>query len=118
MKKIIYPVLIFLLSFGTVSATESNVNNKLNTEKSNAKMDNLVKQIKEGNYEKVKTLLESGSKVNEKSNGLTPLMFAARYNRDKIAKLLIGFGADTKMLSDNGKFTALKLARISKSKET
>ena len=39
-------------------------------------------------------MVNNGQKVNEKLSNYTPLMYAARYNRGKIAKLLIGHGAE------------------------
>ena len=119
MKKIILPILMGLLTIGTISATENPaVNTKIEKVKTEDATKKFFKQIKNGDYKAVKKMLASGQKVNEKSNGLTPLMFAARYNKHKIAKLLIGSGADVNALSSNGKFTPLKMARISKAKET
>ena len=70
-----------------------------------------------GDYDAVKALIENGVNVNQKSTGLTPLMFAARHNKVKIAQLLINHGAKIKVKSDRG-VTALKLAELSNAKET
>lgn len=118
MKKIIIPIIVGLLTYGSVNAVENLNNSKNPIEKFVNSTDKFCNLIKKGDYESVKELLENGQKVNEMSNGLTPLMFAARYDRSKIAKLLIGFGADKKAISKNGKLTALKLARISKAEKT
>ncbi len=89
MKKIILPILIGLLTIGTVSATENQVvNTKIEKVKTEDTTKKFFKLIKNGDYKAVKKMLVSGQKVNEKSNGLTPLMFAARYNKHKIAKYL------------------------------
>ena len=118
MKKIILPIIVCLFALSNVNATE-NLNLKKNpVEKLENTVNKLCDFIKKGDYESVKDMLEKGQKVNETHNGLTPLMFAARYDRPKIAKLLIGFGADKKAVSENGKLTALKLARISKAEKT
>lgn len=117
MKNIILPIILCLLTITTISANTKVVHNKIS-------LENIVDKptffdlIKKGDYKAVKASLESGQKVEELSNGLTPLMFAARYNRHKIAKLLIGYGADTKAISTNGKYTPLKMARLSNAKET
>lgn len=50
------------------------------------------------------------------SNGLTPLMFAARYNKVDIIKYLLEKGAN-KSLKDESGYTALQFAEFSKSHE-
>ena len=72
-----------------------------------------------GDFDAVKALIKSGEDVNKKSNGLTPLMFAARHNKAKIAKLLIDNGAKIKTKSDKGgQLTALQMAERSKAIDT
>jgi ankyrin repeat protein len=73
--------------------------------------------IRKGNYEAVKAMIKSGENVNQKSTGLTPLMFAARYNRADIAELLIANGAKLKAKSKRG-LTALKWAELAHATET
>ena len=65
----------------------------------------------------VKALVDNGADVNLKSMGLTPLMFAARHNKSKIATLLIENGAKLKAKSTKG-YTALKYAEISGAKDS
>jgi len=72
--------------------------------------------ISKGDVDTVKKLLEYGASVNEKSNGLTPVMIAARYNQVEILKLLIGKGADLKAKDEKG-ITALKYAEASNAKD-
>lgn len=50
--------------------------------------------------------------VNEKSNGMSPLMFAARYNKVEIIKILLANGANPNSKDEKG-FTALKYAQLS-----
>jgi len=50
--------------------------------------------IAKGDIETVKKLINLGEDVNRKSNGMTPLMYAARYNRVEILELLISKGAN------------------------
>jgi hypothetical protein len=74
------------------------------------------KAIMKGDVETVKKLIELGADVNEKSVGLTPAMFAARYNKAEILQLLIEDGANLKVKSDRG-LTAEKYAEMSNALE-
>ena len=62
-------------------------------------------------------MIEAGTDINQKSVGMTPLMYAARYNRVEIVNLLIAQGADLKTKSNRG-FTALEYAEMSKANDT
>ena len=64
----------------------------------------------------VKSLIQNGEDVNKRSNGMTPLMFAARHNKAKIAKLLIEYGAKLKARSYTARLNALDYAKRSKGK--
>ena len=79
-------------------------------------VNSFCKLIQLGDYDTVKLLIEEGADVNQKSTGLTPLMFAARHNKVEIVKLLIENGANLKAKSDKG-YTALKYAEISNATE-
>jgi len=61
-------------------------------------------------------MVEYGANVNEKSNGMTPLMVAARYNQVEIVKFLLSKGADKREKGENG-FTAQKWAEATGNKE-
>lgn len=78
--------------------------------------DTFCTLIKQGNLEAVKDMIKAGADVNNKSVGMTPLMYAARQNRVEIVKLLIANGAELKVKSKKG-FTALKYAEMSKAHE-
>jgi len=109
---------LFLVSIVTVNATNSTTtiptnNSNLEVVKTTVELNALCSLVRKGNYDAVKTLLENGANVNSKSAGLTPLMFAARYNKADIASLLIANGANLKIKSKQG-FTALKWAKQSK----
>lgn len=115
MKKIILSMLLCFLVLGYASAeTSESPTTKKITKVTYYKVSAFCKLIQMGKYEAVKSLIEAGENVNKKSNGLTPLMFAARHNKAKIAKLLIKNGAKLKIKSDRGKMTALDLAKRSK----
>ena len=74
------------------------------------------KAIMTGDIDTVKKLLDLGADVNEKSVGMTPAMFAARYNKAEILQLLIEDGANLKAKSDKG-YTAQKYAEMSNANE-
>ena len=69
--------------------------------------------IIKGEIEVVRKFVEYGADVNEMSNGMTPLMLAARYNRAEIISFLLENGANPKIKTETG-WTALKYAELSK----
>ena len=74
----------------------------------------LIKAVDKGNYEKVKELLKMGANANTRDllrDNCTPLMIAASSGLDKIAEILIEFGADIDAVSDHN-YTALISAVI------
>jgi ankyrin repeat protein len=72
--------------------------------------------IVKGDLDTVKKLIELGADVNEKSNGMTPVMYAAKYNKVEILKLLVDYGADLNKKSEVG-LTVEKYAQLSNAKE-
>lgn len=72
----------------------------------------LCNAIVKGDIATVKKFIEYGVDVNETFNGMTPLMFAARYNKVEILKLLLEKGAN-KQAKDKKGFTALQYAQLS-----
>lgn len=115
MKKLIFTAFAIALSFGTINATNLEHGAPATTlEYPN--VSTFCKLITAGNYDAVKAMIENGANINRKSTGLTPLMFAARYNKVEIVKLLVKKGAKLKVKSDRG-YTALDYAKISKAHE-
>jgi len=116
MKKIILPALVCLFTLGSLNAT-----NTINTTPNNNivvyNVSSFCKLIQKGNYEVVKYLVASGEDINQKSKGLTPLMYAARHNKAEIIKLLINNGAKLHVKSDKENMTALELAKKFKARE-
>ena len=117
MKKTIFMIaLIVGASLTTANATEGN-NETANTSEITitkvVKVNPFCIAIAKGDFDTVKKMIEFGENVNKTSNGKTPLMYAARYNRVKIASLLLKSGAkfDTK---DNEGHTAIDYAEQSK----
>ena len=68
--------------------------------------------IMKGDLDAVKKMISLGEDVNQKSMGMTPAHFAARYNKAEILKVLIANGADLKKRCDKG-FTVKKYAELS-----
>ena len=106
---------ISLLGLALLAAT--NVALASNVETSTSKNVAVVKfdvtplfvAISKGDLATVKKFVEYGVDVNESKNGMTPLMYAARYNNAEIAKFLIEKGANI-WAKDNNGYTALRLA--------
>ena len=114
-KTIIVTAIAFCLAFTTSNAnSEINYENETTAVKSNVSPFCLA--IAKGDFDTVRKLVELGSDVNEKSDGMTPAMYAARYNRVDILKLLISKGAKLKVKSDRG-LTAKDFAVISNATE-
>ncbi|CAL2081975.1 ankyrin repeat domain-containing protein [Tenacibaculum sp. 190524A02b] len=116
MKKFLVTTLVLVLSFSTMNATNSIEDNKTTTTKY-FRLSTFCKMIQSGDYEAVAAFVKNGTDINRKSMGLTPVMYAARYNRTKILKLLIDKGARLKTKSDKG-HTALDYAKMSKATES
>ncbi|WP_298418233.1 ankyrin repeat domain-containing protein [uncultured Kordia sp.] len=119
MKKTIFMIaLIVGASFTTANATETNnetVNNEVTVTKI-VKVNPFCVAIAKGDFDTVKRMIQFGENVNKRSNGKTPLMYAARYNRVKIASLLLDNGAKLSPRDDNGQ-TAIDYADSAKAKE-
>lgn len=118
MKKSIVYLGMALLAFGNV-AIASNLENQPTTKVYvvNENLSPLCNAVVQGDLETVKKMIEFGSDINQTSNGMTPLMIAARYNRIEIVKLLLDKGAKT-YLKDSKGITALQHAERSNAKET
>nr|WP_315202595.1 ankyrin repeat domain-containing protein [uncultured Flavobacterium sp.] len=119
MKKSIVYLGVALVAFTGVSLA-SNVNSfstlKEKVEFNEVTVNPFCIAISKGDIESVKKFIEYGANVNEKSNGMSPLMFAARYNKVEIIKFLLLKGASLDVKDENG-FTALKYAELSNANE-
>ena len=118
MKKVVL-ALLFTVAIGMNS---NATNNEINLEATyslsdGVKVSAICKLIQMGNIEGVKNLIDNGTNINQKSCGMTPLMYAARQNKTEIVELLIAHGAKLKTKSDKG-FTALQYAEQSKAIES
>jgi ankyrin repeat protein len=111
MKKTII-ITAMALCFSIVSANATPETQTINYDvEAFFKVNSFCVSIAKGDLETVQKLISRGADVNEKSNGMTPAMYAAKYNRTEILKLLIIHGANLKAKSDK-KMTALKYARL------
>lgn len=114
MKKTIIFLGLAFLTFGNVSyATNSTSRFALEENYNNTP---LCSAIVKGDLGAVMKFIEYGVDINETSNGMTPLMFAARYNKVDILKALIARGAEVDVKDEKG-FTALKYAELSNAKD-
>ncbi len=112
-KSIISTAVALAVSFATFTATATvshpNVSESFALV---SKINPLCMSIVKGDMATVKKLIELGVDVNEKSEGMTPAMYAAKFNKVEILKLLIAQGADLKQKSKQG-FKAKKYAEMS-----
>lgn len=112
-KTIIISVFTLCFSIVTLHANTLSQSSQNYQSSSKVKVNPFCASIAKGDFETVKKLVELGADINQKSEGLTPVMYAAKYNRTDILKLLIANGADLKAKSDKG-LTALKYAELHK----
>ena len=121
MKKSIITVVLAFISCITFANNTYEINPKnlsdVNWEKKED-LNSFCKAIMKGDAKMVKQLIEFGEDVNKKSLGKTPAMFAARYNKVEVLKLLVKNGADLSMKSDKTNYTVKKFAELSNAKET
>jgi ankyrin repeat protein len=116
-KSIIYLGVALITATSTLSASNLySFSNTSNEAKSTETASPLSIAICKGDVNIVKKFIEYGADVNEKSNGMTPLMVAARYNKTEIIKLLLSKGAVLSAKDEKG-FTALKYAELSNAHE-
>jgi len=117
MKKTILSIILLLSVFLVSANIDMTENNSTNSPKLSTSVNAFCKLIQLGDYDAVEALITQGEDVNRKSNGLTPLMFAARHNKSEIAQLLIENGAKLKLKADSNGFTPLKWAETSNAHE-
>ena len=117
MKKSAVIIAIALgFSFTTLHASNSIMPTSTYETVTKRLVDPFCISIAKGDLDTVKKLIELGQDVNKKSNGLTPAMYAAKYNRLDILKLLVDKGAKLDVKSAKG-MTAEKYAELSNAKD-
>jgi uncharacterized protein len=116
MKKTIIIAGLALVAFSNVALATTISTTSYAKEVSIIPNTPLCTAIMKGDLATVKKFIEYGADVDEMSNGLTPLMFAARYNKVDIIKYLLEKGANKSTKDERG-YTALQFAEFSKSQE-
>lgn len=115
MRKTILTMAFALFALVTTSANEKVTNHynviPLMTE-DYKEINSFCKAIVKGDLDTVKKLISLGEDVNQKSLGKTPAIFAARYNRAEILKVLILNGADLSIKCERG-YSVKKYAELS-----
>ena len=113
-----HPLIILLLMLTVGSSFANSSKNEKNLEciqsmhvQITKDLNPFCKAIVQGDLETVQKLLALGTDVNERSLGRTPAMYAARYNKVEILKLLIKYQADLSIKCAGKKFTALEYAQ-------
>ncbi|WP_405395689.1 ankyrin repeat domain-containing protein [Maribacter sp. Asnod2-G09] len=119
MKKSI-SILLFVSVF-TLTGVYANNSDYINLNEAiavsvNDEISSLCKAVIKGDVDQVRSLLALGEKSNEKSLGLTPAMYAARYNKAEVLKVLLLNGANLNIKSDQG-YTAKDYAKMSNAKD-
>jgi len=79
-------------------------------------VSSFCKAVIQGDMQTVNRLIALGEDVNQKSLGMTPVMYAARYNKVEILSILIENGADLKIRSNQG-YSAKQYAEFSNATE-
>jgi len=117
MKKLILSMTLVLgVAFSASSLTINDSHEPVTYESISmlsTEVSTFCKLIAKGDIDAVKSMIAAGTDINQKSVGMTPLMYAARHNRVEIVNLLISKGADLKVKSNRG-YSALDYAEMSK----
>ena len=110
-KSVIAFGILLSVAMNTINANTNPVDRVNPTTKNVAPISLAVAQ---NDYQTVKRFLELGSdiEVKDKTVGMTPIMYAARYNNVKLLQLLVENGADSNEKSKIG-LTALEYAKLS-----
>ena len=116
-KTIIISAIALCFSIANVNAKPITKNIETNNYEYFFKVNSFCVSIAKGDLETVQKLIARGADVNAKSNGMTPIMYAAKFNRIEILKLLIAQGANLKAKSDK-KMTALDYAELHGANDT
>ena len=109
-------ILALALGFSTVSVNATNlcsITDGIENEVIESKPSALCTAVVKGDVVAIKALIKNGADVNQKSNGMLPIHYAAKYNRVDVIKVLITSGSKIHSTCDKG-FTALQHASKTK----
>lgn len=118
-KTILIAAAAFMLAAPAMMANHHNTNGNSNVNLisiKNSEINSFCMAIVKGDLDLVKKLIAMGEDVNQKSLGMTPAMFAARYNKVEILKVLIANEADLNIKSNRG-HSIVQIAQFSNAKE-
>ena len=118
-KTIVIATAACMLTVTAAMANHQNQNADFNVNPTSfrtVELNTLCKAIVKGDVDLVKKLIAMGEDVNRKSLGKTPAIFAARYNRVEILKILIENGADLRIKSNKG-HSITEIAELANAKE-
>ena len=103
-KTIILSVMALAFSVAQLNANSLNTLTKVDSSEIPVIKDAnpLHMSVVKGDFETVAKIISLGADVNEKWNGMTAAMYAARYNQVEILNLLIRSGANLKLKSNEG----------------
>jgi len=110
-KTIIISAIALCFSMVSVNAKTDSPTIKNYDVEAYFKVNSFCVSIAKGDFETVQKLIARGADINESSNGMTPVMYAAKFNRVEILNLLISKGANLKAKS-NKKMTAADYAEL------
>ncbi|MEP2278719.1 ankyrin repeat domain-containing protein [Maribacter sp.] len=113
--------ILLLISVFTLTGVYANNANLINLNESTAvsvndEISSLCKAVMKGDVDQVRSLIAIGEELNEKSLGLTPAMYAARYNKAEVLRVLLLNGANLNIKSDQG-YTAKDYAKMSNAED-
>ncbi|MGB3149553.1 MAG: ankyrin repeat domain-containing protein [Maribacter sp.] len=115
MKKTILTLSLAFLFLGNglmASETQSNFKFATETGVTEVELSSFCKAVMQGDIDMVKRMIELGEDVNKKSLGMTPVMYAARYNKAEVLQILIDHGANLRIKSNQG-YSVQKYAELS-----
>jgi ankyrin repeat protein len=118
MKKSVV-ILALALGFSTVTVNALNfetTSDLIEVKANDSRVSPLCAAVAKGDLTSVKQLIKQGADVNEKSNGMLPIHYAAKYNRVDAIKVLITAGSEIHTRCDKG-YTALKHAEKTQAKD-
>lgn len=118
-KSVVIVAIAMAFSVSTLNAKNviSNSSSTVEVVTKKSTVSPFCMSIVKGDVETVKKLIDLGVSVNKTSNGLTPAMYAAKYNRLEILKILVENGAKLDVKTDKGE-TAENFAKASNAVDT
>ncbi|MGB5666272.1 MAG: ankyrin repeat domain-containing protein [Maribacter sp.] len=118
-KSVIVFGILFSVMFNNANANSNPTDNKVRSiKRTTNNVAPISLAVAENDYRTVKKFIELGSdiEVKDKTMGMTPIMYAARYNNVELLQLLVANGANLREKSKLG-LTATEYAELSNAHE-